>query len=138
MPSREHLAKKVAARGKYAPLFRHLRALEAHRWRVTFADIESILGFALPDSARIHRPWWANQTGGGHSHALAWQAAGWRTSRVDLLAESLVFLRLETVASAGQGQRALSIEEVFPPHDFGAWPEGFTMSREQLYGDEGR
>ena len=135
---RKQFTMRVAARGKYAPLFRHLCALEAHRWRTTFADIESILGFALPNSARIHRQWWANQTSGGHSHALAWQAAGWRTSAVDLQAEALVFERLENTASAGSGQRALSIEEIFPPHDFGTWPNGFSASREQIYGEDGR
>lgn len=70
MPS-NRLARQVAARGKYAPLYRHLCALDALQWSVTFADIESVLGFTLPDSARIHRPWWANQLSGGHSHALA-------------------------------------------------------------------
>ena len=138
MHPRGGLAREVAARGKYAALFRHLCAIETNRWRATFADIESLLGFTLPDSARVHRPWWANQTNGGHSHALAWQAAGWKTSGVDLLAESLVFERLETVASAGRGEPALTLDEIFRPHDFGAWPEGFAMSRERLYGDEGR
>lgn len=135
---REGLAREVAARGKYAPLFRHLCALEVRQWRTTFADIESLLGFALPNSARIHRPWWANQINGGHSHALAWQAAGWRTSRVDLHAESLIFERLEAGPSAKHDPRMLTIDEIFPPHDFGPWPKGFSMSREQLYGDEGR
>lgn len=95
MHSRERLAREAAAHGKYAPLFQHLCALDAPHWRPTFADIERLLGFALPNSARVHRPWWANQTNGGHSHALAWQATGWRTSEVDLLAESLIFERLE-------------------------------------------
>ena len=62
---------KAAARGKYAQLFRHLSTLDVSRWQTTFGDIESILGFTLPDSARIHRPWWSNQSNGGHSHALA-------------------------------------------------------------------
>ena len=138
MQSRESLAREVARRGKYAPLFRHLCALEVHRWRATFADVEALLGFALPNSARVHRPWWANEANGGHSHALAWQAAGWRTSAVDLRAESLVFERLGAAPAAERGQRVLAIDEIFPPHDFGPWPEGLSMSREQLYGDEGR
>ena len=138
MQSRESLAREVAGRGKYAPLFRHLCALEVHRWRATFADVEALLGFALPNSARVHRPWWANETNGGHSHALAWQAAGWRTSAVDMLAESLVFERLDAAPAVARGARVLAIDEIFPPHDFGPWPEGLSMRREQLYGDEGR
>ena len=67
----DQLMLKAAARGKYAQLFRHLSTLDVSRWQTTFGDIESILGFTLPDSARIHRPWWSNQSNGGHSHALA-------------------------------------------------------------------
>lgn len=88
------LMRQVAARGKYAPLFRHLAALDVGSWRATFREVESILGFTLPNSARVHRPWWSNQADGGHSHALAWHAAGWKTRAVDLTAEVLVFERM--------------------------------------------
>jgi hypothetical protein len=65
-------------------------------WRVTFGEIEKVLGFTLPNSARIHRPWWANQgEGGGHSHALAWEMAGWKTSQVDMAKEPVVFTPLQ-------------------------------------------
>jgi hypothetical protein len=26
----------------------------------------------------------------------------------------------------------------FPSHDLGPWPEGFTVRREEIYGDDGR
>ncbi len=84
---------KTAERGKYAPLFHHLRELRRREWKATFSEIEKVLGFKLPDSARIHRPWWANQgERGGHSHALAWEMAGWKTSQVDMAEESVVFV----------------------------------------------
>ena len=135
----EQLMRQVAARGKYAPLFRYLVALDGECWQATFREVESILGFTLPNSARIHRPWWSNQANGGHSHALAWHAAGWKTRAVDLAAEALVFERKgdATLPSDG-GVNALSMQELFPPHDFGTWPEGFDASREQIYGDDGR
>lgn len=42
-------------------------------------------------------------------------------------------------AAPRQGvDRDLSIQELFPPHDFGNWPEGFSASREQIYGEDGR
>ena len=81
-----------AARGKYGALYKHLCDLPQQEWRTTFSEIESILGFALPPSARRHRPWWANQGrngGNGHSHARAWNAAGWETADVDMRAETL-------------------------------------------------
>ena len=34
--------------------------------------------------------------------------------------------------------QALSMRELFPPHDFGTWPKGFAASREQMYGNHGR
>jgi hypothetical protein len=92
--ARLELLQRAAERGKYAPLYRRLLKLPGTEWRATFAEIEKVLGFKLPDSARIHRPWWANQgERGGHSHALAWEMAGWKTSQVDMANESLVFVR---------------------------------------------
>lgn len=32
----------------------------------------------------------------------------------------------------------VSIDDIFTPHDFGPWPEGFRCSREELYGHDGR
>jgi len=73
--------------------------LAGDKWQATFVDIEKLLGFALPDSARVHRPWWANQgERGGHSHALAWEMAGWKTSHVNMAEEWLVFVRATPIA----------------------------------------
>jgi hypothetical protein len=95
MLSRRELLMKTAQRGKYAPLFHHLRGYRRKEWKASFTQIETILGFKLPDSARIHRPWWANQgERGGHSHALAWEMAGWKTSQVDMAQESVVFVEV--------------------------------------------
>ena len=77
--------------GKYAPLYRHLSASCSVTWLASFGEIEAILGFRLPASARRHRAWWAN---GGHSQADAWLAAGWRTRSVDFGEETLVFERM--------------------------------------------
>ena len=91
--------------GKYGPLFRHLVALDAPMCRVRFVDIEHILGFPLPKSARC-RQWWANQADDSRrSQARAWQAAGWRTRRVDLKAETLVFERVGHSAPTAAGAR---------------------------------
>ena len=87
----------MARRGKYAPLFDHLEQLRGTEWPATFGEIEKILGFSLPDSARIHRPWWANQgERGGHSHALAWEMAGWKTTQVDMAGERVVFVKMQS------------------------------------------
>ena len=86
---REGLVSGAAARGKYAPLYHHLSARSEAEWRTSFGEIEAILGFRLPDSARRYRGWWSNRRkDGGPCHALAWQAAGWRTGGIDLGAET--------------------------------------------------
>jgi len=82
---------------KYAPLTRYLRDIDKPRVTMDFAEIERVLGFPLPRSAREHRPWWAN-TGGSHVHALSWNAAGYKTAEVDLQDQRLVFVRLNETA----------------------------------------
>lgn len=92
--------------GKYEPLERYLRDHRLHRWRPSFPEIEKLLGFKLPASAYRHPAWWSNDST-GHSHALAWLDAGWRTEEVDLASGKLTFTRVETgsndgLASAGR------------------------------------
>ena len=141
--TRDRLVREAAARGKYAPLYRHLLAMAGPDWRTSFAEIEAVLGFRLPDSARLHRPWWANSAkGNGHSHALAWQAAGWKTGEVDLDAETLVFAQedepAERPAEAAPKKKKFDIDKVLPVIHGGSWPPGFTVSREQIYDEFGR
>ena len=91
---RATLLRETAERGKYAPLHRFLKNIPGSEWRATFDEVERVLGFKLPNSARAHRPWGAYQgQRGGHSHALAWEMAGWKTSQVDMADERLVFVR---------------------------------------------
>jgi hypothetical protein len=81
------------ARGKYAALYCRLQELAGSEWTVSFREIEAIIGFDLPRSARMYRPWWANSSDGGHSQALAWVLAGWQTTQVDLEGEMVRFFR---------------------------------------------
>jgi hypothetical protein len=77
---------------KYEPLRRHLASVVSDRTRLSFAEIEGILRFNLPNSARQYAPWWAN-TGGSHIQADAWMSVGWRTSQVDVAGEKVTFER---------------------------------------------
>ena len=120
--------REMANRGKYRRLYTHLCSLTAQEWRATFSEIESVMGFELPPSARLHRPWWSNQNGGnGHSQALAWTAAGWETAEVDMNSETLLLRRKPSAA------RRLSLDELIPVHSVGAWPEGLSLRREDMY-----
>lgn len=79
--------------GKYGPLAEHLRELGRDEWEPSFAEIEQVLGFPLPPSARKYREWWGNQSGAGHSQASGWQDAGWKVSKVDLPRERVLLQR---------------------------------------------
>ena len=127
--TRKH--RQMAARGKYQRLYSHLCSLPDREWKVSFADIEAVLGFELPDSARLYRPWWANQAGGGRSQAIAWMAAGWETAKVDIPGETLLFRRRRTIT-----KRRPSLDEVWPVHSAGGWPQGLSLDRAEIY--EGR
>jgi hypothetical protein len=80
--------------GKYEPLAAHLNEEPRNVWVASFSEIEAVLGFSLPPSARNHREWWGNQRGGGHSQAKGWQEAGWQVWKVDLPAERVEFRRV--------------------------------------------
>ena len=88
--------------GKYEPLEKFLRGRRTGRWRAGFRDIESLLGFKLPQSAFKYPAWWSNDDT-GHSHAKAWLDAGWRTEEVDLAGRKLTFARFEPGPEAGGG-----------------------------------
>ena len=81
---------------KYAPLTQHLATRSEARIPMHFEEIEKLLGFPLPRSARLYRPWWAN-SGHGHVQAKSWLDAGYESQDVDLDAERLEFVRLNAV-----------------------------------------
>ncbi|HRI38254.1 MAG TPA: hypothetical protein PLO50_06845 [Nitrospira sp.] len=76
--------------GKYRELTEHLlfTGMDEGSWTATFKEIEDILRFKLPDSARKHQAWWANQ---GKGQSASWMMAGRRTSAVDLKNETVTF-----------------------------------------------
>ena len=113
----------MAIRGKYQRLYAHTCELPAQQWRTSFGEIESIIGFKLPPSARLHRPWWANQSSvKDHSQALPWSVAGWETAEVEMDAETLLLQR-----KPPKTIRKLSLDDTWPVHSAGAWPEGLNL-----------
>lgn len=76
--------------GKYDTLARYLQTLQGDSNTLSFRDIEGILGFSLPESARRYRPWWANDR--THVQALdGWLGVGWTTDIVELDEEVVMF-----------------------------------------------
>lgn len=81
---------------KYDPLTRHLAARKVATVPMSFPELERLLGFALPPSARKHRAWWSNNPASSVV-TKAWLAAGYQSRHVDLEAERLVFVKLNAV-----------------------------------------
>lgn len=103
---------------KYEPLKRHLEGMFQHgEVRLSFQEIERILGFSLPRSAYEAQPWWSN-TRAGHSQATAWLDAGWRTASLDLGAQRVSFVKADRFGLAEEGaifQHQDSEAIVLPP-----------------------
>ncbi|WP_253188352.1 helix-turn-helix transcriptional regulator [Leptolyngbya sp. 'hensonii'] len=57
---------------------------------LTFAEIESLLGGTLPDSARRNRGWWSNRNQGA-LQAMAWMTAGYLVEDIDFEQEQVTF-----------------------------------------------
>lgn len=61
---------------KYRPLSDRLAGHAEPEWRASFAEIEEVLGFPLPKSARQQRAWWGDDK-------RAWREHGWRADDID-------------------------------------------------------
>lgn len=80
---------------KYESLPQFLASVGGTAHRMSFKEIERVLGFKLPKSAYQHEAWWSNNPT-GHSHARAWLELGWRTEAVDLAGRKVTFQRSST------------------------------------------
>ncbi|MFI4964456.1 MAG: hypothetical protein ACHP9T_03730 [Caulobacterales bacterium] len=101
---------------KYDPLKHFLEARVGGETPMTFAEIEKVLGFHLPDSARKFPAWWSNNTG-THVGVSAWRDAGFRTARVDIGSERVTFVR-----EAGGAREARAVHEIAAPFVHRAGP----------------
>src|SRR5690348_9031218 len=80
--------------GKYVSLYKYLHDRYADTVVLTFGQIESLVGFALPDPARFNTQWWTNTaaTAAGTNYSDAWILAN-RLATPNLLAETVAFER---------------------------------------------
>ena len=80
--------------GKYLLLYRYLANRYANTVVLTFAEIEDLLGFALPDQARLHQEWWTDAAAGvaEPNYSDSWILAS-RTAVPNLMARTVVFER---------------------------------------------
>lgn len=87
---------------KYEPLTTFLADQWTEEVPMTFAEIEAVIGARLPNSKQ-YPAWWSNNPD-NNVMTHAWLAAGYRTERVDIGGEKLVF-RKETASAARKGPK---------------------------------
>jgi hypothetical protein len=116
---------------KYEPLAAFLKAKGAGEVRLSFREIEKILGAKLPPSAYQHRPWWANEAR-GHVHAKAWLDAGYETTEVDMGAKKLIFKRAAFGELPMSPHTGMAEEQGDYQHDDYVIPS--TVSKSPLFG----
>ena len=87
---RERRAVAAGKRGsKYDALATWLNSQSAETVPARFEQIEEVLGFSLPMSARDHSAWWSSGSVAGRAIA----AAGWRATQVNLTGRTILFVR---------------------------------------------
>jgi hypothetical protein len=95
--------------GKYGNLGDDLGGRKDDEVTLTFSEIEEMLSFNLPPSARKFKPWWSNDK--GHVQASSgWLSKGWRTSEVNLTSETVKFTKFK---NADNSTNKLNVPLVF-------------------------
>lgn len=89
-PTSDSRPVRRGARPRYALLTDHLRGAGLAEVRMSFTELEQVIGGPLPPSAHDHGAWWAN---GGHSHSSAWMSAGYR-AKAERGAKRVIFQRV--------------------------------------------
>jgi hypothetical protein len=87
---------------KYEPLTAYLRAQRGSRVRMSFVEIERVIGAKLPSSSASHRAWWSNNPL-NNVMTKAWLDAGFESEQVDLSGRKLVFRR---VSESGRSSKS--------------------------------
>jgi hypothetical protein len=90
-----HSSADRAAPAEYRGLYKYLDNRFADTVVLTFEQIESLLGFALPELARVAQDWWADGDANGvrSTQSKSWGDAS-RSATANLLSRSVVFERL--------------------------------------------
>jgi hypothetical protein len=131
--------------GNYTQLTTWLEQQAPARLRVSFGEIEAVLGRPLPPSAYKYRAWWSNNPD-NNVMTRAWRAAGYETAEVDMAGEQLVFQPARQTVDAGKREvgesRPAGVAEMGTQFDWTgalplsararAWLDGSTSSADAI------
>src|SRR6201992_704171 len=92
----------VGAMGKYSRLGEFLQAQRHKEIRMTFAEIERVIGSKLPPNSPQYPAWWSNNPS-NNVMTKVWLDAGYESTQVDLHARRLVFRRIAKPANSTEG-----------------------------------
>ena len=93
-PLRPRTPQPVDVLAEYRSLHKYLDGRYADTVVLRFAEIEDLLGFALPEHARLRQDWWADGDADGtpSTQSRSWTHAS-RTAKANLVAQTVVFER---------------------------------------------
>jgi hypothetical protein len=92
---------------KYEPLTEFLRRRSEAVVRMSFDEIERVIGAKLPPSATRHRAWWSNNPE-NNVMTRAWRDAGFESEDVDMKGRRVAFRRVRSEASRHTAARSVS------------------------------
>lgn len=93
---------------KYEPLTEFLRRQSRAVVRMSFDEIERVIGAKLPPSATHHRAWWSNNAQ-NNVMTKAWKDAGFESEDVDMKGRRVAFRRVRSEASRDTGAPAVDV-----------------------------
>lgn len=71
----------------------YLKECNQNMITLSFEEINSLfIEHKLPRSAYKHNAWWSNATT-SHPHSQSWQNAGYKTTNIDLVNETITFVK---------------------------------------------
>jgi hypothetical protein len=108
--------------GKYEPLTEFLKKQSTSEVRMSFAQVERIIGGKLPASAQHHRAWWSNNPNNSVM-TKAWLEAGFRSEQVDMEGRTLTFRRAGPRA-AGKAALISDVSGSGKRHPLLGWMKG--------------
>ena len=108
---------------KYRFLSDYLSESNQARVKLTYAEIEDILKFKLPNSAATHRAFWANTT--SHSIALSWLSVDYSVVEVNLENKYIVFEKNRSLDSMKMHEQMRAIVAEYGLH--------YKISLQEIY-----
>jgi hypothetical protein len=104
---------------KYEPLTQFLRRQSRAIVRMSFDEIERVLGAKLPPSATGQRAWWSNNPQ-NNVMTKAWRDAGFESQDVDMQGRRVTFRRTDE----SRGSNAPSRKVTTDRHPLIGWMKG--------------